>query len=70
VSSPFHNHPNNVWASTAFSDALWNNHLIGPSSSQGIFDANQTLVPGLHNFTYEVYFYPRERKTPQFRAGI
>ncbi|HWO39654.1 MAG TPA: hypothetical protein VNO32_63605, partial [Candidatus Acidoferrum sp.] len=25
--------------------------------SQGIFDANQTLIPSLHNFTYDVYFY-------------
>ena len=69
VSSPFHNHPNNVWASMFFPDALWNNHLIGPSSPQGIFDANQTLVPGLHNFTYEVYFYPLEGKNPAVQGG-
>jgi hypothetical protein len=40
-----------------FSDALWNNHLIGPSSSQGMSDGNQSIVPSLHNFTYDVYFF-------------
>jgi hypothetical protein len=47
----------NVGGWTPFSDALWNNHLIGPGSSQGLPDNNQTLVPALHNFTYDVYFY-------------
>ena len=43
--------------STPYSDGLWNNHLIGPLSSQGTFDTNGTLVPSLHNFTYDVYFF-------------
>lgn len=47
----------NVGGSGPFADALWNNHLIGPSSSQGLPDTDQTLVPSLHNFTYDVYFY-------------
>jgi hypothetical protein len=47
----------NVGGSAPFSDALWNNHLIGPSSSQGLFDNNGAIVPSLHNFTYDVYFY-------------
>jgi hypothetical protein len=42
---------------TPYSDALWNNPLIGTASSQGVPDANQTLVPALHDFTYDVYFY-------------
>jgi Putative Ig domain len=46
-----------IGGSAPFADGLWNNHLIGPSSSQGMADANQTLVPTLHNFTYDVYFY-------------
>jgi len=41
----------------AYSDVLWNNHLIGDFSSQGLPDTNHTLVPTLHNFTYDVYFY-------------
>jgi hypothetical protein len=28
-----------------------------PGSSQGMPDGNQTVVPTLHNFTYDVYFY-------------
>jgi hypothetical protein len=40
-----------------YSDALFNNHLIGPFSSQGLPDNNHTLVPMYHNFTYDVYFY-------------
>jgi hypothetical protein len=47
----------NVGGSVPFSDGLWNNHLIGNGSSQGMPDGNQTLVPTLHDFTYDVYFY-------------
>ena len=46
-----------VGGNVPFSDALWNNHLIGPGSSQGLPDGDQTMVPSLHNFTYDVYFY-------------
>src|SRR5579862_851582 len=37
--------------SAPFSDGLWNNHLIGPGSTQGMPDSNGTIVPSLHNFT-------------------
>lgn len=47
----------NIGGDWAYTDVLWNNHLIGPFSSQGMFDPNQTLVPTLHNFTYDIYFY-------------
>ena len=43
--------------SKAYGDGLWNNHLIGVDSSQGLPDTSHTLVPSLHNFTYDVYFY-------------
>ena len=46
----------NVGGSKVYSDALLNNHLIGPRSSQGMPDSNHTLVPTLHDFTYDVYF--------------
>jgi len=42
---------------TVYADALFNNHLIGDFSSQGIPDSNHTLVPTYHSFTYDVYFY-------------
>jgi hypothetical protein len=46
-----------IGGTTPYSDALWNNHLIGTNSTQGLPDNNQTLVPSLYNFTYDVDFY-------------
>ncbi|MGA9393557.1 MAG: hypothetical protein WBV69_24210 [Candidatus Sulfotelmatobacter sp.] len=46
-----------IGGSTPYMDALWNNHLIGDLSSQGMPDPNHTIVPNLHNFTYDVYFW-------------
>lgn len=43
--------------SALWGDILWNNHLIGDFSSQGLPDNNKTLAPTLHNFTYDVYFW-------------
>lgn len=43
--------------STPYSDGLWNNHLIGPLSSQGTFDSDGSLVPSVYNFTLDVDFY-------------
>jgi len=47
----------NLGGTAIYTDALFNNHLIGPFSSQGMADTSQTLVPTLHDFTYDVYFY-------------
>jgi hypothetical protein len=47
----------NLGGTAVYTDALFNNHLIGALSSQGLPDSNHTLVPGYHNFTYDVYFY-------------
>jgi major membrane immunogen (membrane-anchored lipoprotein) len=46
-----------IGGTTPYADVLWNNHLIGDGSSQGLPDTNHTLVPTLHNFTYDAYFY-------------
>lgn len=46
-----------IGGDTVYSDVLWNNHLIGDFSSQGMPDYNHTIVPNIHNFTYDVYFY-------------
>ena len=43
--------------SQAYGDTLWNNHLIGDLSSQGMPDSNHTLVPTFHTFTYDVNFW-------------
>jgi major membrane immunogen (membrane-anchored lipoprotein) len=47
----------NIGGTMDYSDVLWNNHLIGDLSSQGIPDTNHTLVQTYHNFTYDVWFY-------------
>jgi hypothetical protein len=46
-----------IGGQTVYSDGLWNNHLIGDFSSQGLPDQNHAIVPNVHNFTYDVYFY-------------
>jgi hypothetical protein len=46
-----------VGGKTVYSDGFWNNKLIGDFSSQGMPDSNHTIVPSLHSFTYDVYFY-------------
>jgi hypothetical protein len=46
-----------IGAGPAFTDALFNNHLIGALSSQNMPDTSETLIPSLHSFTYDVYFY-------------
>jgi hypothetical protein len=45
---------------TPYWDVLWDDPLIGTGSTQGLPDSNHTLVPTLHNFTYDVYFYSGE----------
>lgn len=47
----------NLGGAWAYTDVLWNNHLIGDFSSQGLPDSSHTIVPNLHDFTYEVYFF-------------
>ncbi|HKU28350.1 MAG TPA: Ig domain-containing protein [Candidatus Sulfotelmatobacter sp.] len=46
-----------IGGSTPYSDALWNNHVIGPFSSQGTFDGDGSIVPSVYNFTYDADFY-------------
>lgn len=47
----------NLGGNMDYTDVLWNNHLIGDLSSQGLTDSTHTLVPTLHTFIYDVYFY-------------
>ncbi len=47
----------NIGGTEAYTDVLWNNHLIGDFSSQGLPDTSHTLVPTLHSFTYDIYFW-------------
>jgi hypothetical protein len=54
-----------IGGQTVYSDVLWNNHLIGDFSSQGMPDFNHAIVPNLHNFTYDVYFYASDLASSQ-----
>ena len=46
-------------------DVLFNNHIVGSFSSQGLFDTNHTLVPKMHSFTYDVYFWIKDASVSQ-----
>jgi hypothetical protein len=47
----------NLGGNKAYADALFTDKLIGQGSTEGLPDNNHTLLPTLHNFTYDVYFY-------------
>lgn len=46
-----------IGGSVPYSDVLWTNALIGDETTQGIPDKNHTLLPSLHNFTYDTYVF-------------
>jgi hypothetical protein len=54
-----------VGGQTVYSDVLWNNHLIGDFSSQGLPDTDHSIIPNAHNFTYDVYFYATDISASQ-----
>jgi hypothetical protein len=54
-----------VGGQTTYADGLWNNHLIGDFSSRGLPDYSHTIVPNVHNFTYDVYFYVQDASVSQ-----
>ena len=54
-----------IGGQTAFSDILWNNHLIGDFSSQDAPDPDHSVVATLHNFIYDVYFYSADLSKSQ-----
>jgi hypothetical protein len=55
----------NLGGTTPYSDVLWTNPLLGDMSTQGLKDPSHTQLPGLHNFTYDVYFYGSSLPTSQ-----
>ncbi len=46
-----------IGGKTKYSDVLWNNHLIGQFSSQGMPDFDNSINSNLRNFVYDVYFF-------------
>jgi hypothetical protein len=47
----------NTSGTTPYGVVLWYNPVIGQFSTQGLPDAGHTLIPSLHNFTYDTDFY-------------
>jgi hypothetical protein len=47
----------NIGGTVPYSDVLWSNPVLGQYSTQSLPDTGHTLLPSLHNFTYDAYFY-------------
>jgi hypothetical protein len=47
----------NIGGTKPYSDVLWTLPVLGQNSTQDIPDTGHTLLPTLHNFTYDAYFY-------------
>jgi hypothetical protein len=47
----------NIGGTGPYWDAFFNNKLIGDGSSHGMLDQDHSLVPSVHNLSYDVYFY-------------
>jgi hypothetical protein len=48
----------NIGGTVPYSDVLWTNPILGQNTTQNIPDSSHTLLPTLHNFTYDAYVYP------------
>jgi len=46
-----------IGGSTPYSDVLWNNHLIGDGTTQNMPDTAHSIVPNVHDFIYDTYFF-------------
>jgi len=53
----------NIGGSTPYSDVLWNVHLVGDGAPN--LDKNRTIVPNIHNFIYDIYFYSTDLSAAQ-----
>ena len=54
-----------IGGTTPYADVLWTNPLIGDFSSQGMPDHDHKVIPNLHNFTYDLYFYSSDLSPSQ-----
>ena len=45
----------NIGGATYYSDVLWNVHLVGDGAPN--LDKSHQIVPNIHNFIYDAYFY-------------
>lgn len=51
--------------SVPYSDVLFSNPLLGQGSTQGLPDSSHTLLPTIHNFTYDAYFFSSDISVSQ-----
>jgi len=54
-----------IGGTTPYADVLWTNPLIGDFSSQGMPDKDHKIIPNIHNFTYDLYFYSSNLQSSQ-----
>jgi hypothetical protein len=54
-----------IGGTTPYADVLWTNPLIGDFSTQGMPDKDHKIIPNLHNFTYDLYFYGSDLQLSQ-----
>jgi Bacterial Ig domain len=47
----------NLGGSVPYSDVLWSLPVLGQNTTQNVPDTGHTLLPSLHNFTYDGYVY-------------
>jgi hypothetical protein len=55
----------NIGGTTPYSDVLWSNPVLGQNTTQGLPDLAHTLLPTLHNFTYDAYVYVTDASVTQ-----
>ena len=54
-----------IGGTTPYADVLWTNPVIGDFSSQGLPDTSHSIIPNIHNFTYDIYFYSSDLSPSQ-----
>jgi hypothetical protein len=54
-----------IGGTTPYADVLWTNPLIGDFSTQGVPDHDHKIIPNLHYFTYDLYFYSSQLELSQ-----
>lgn len=55
----------NIGGTKPYSDVLWSLPVLGQNTTQDIPDTGHTLLPTLHNFTYDAYFYATDTSVTQ-----
>jgi hypothetical protein len=55
----------NTSGTTPYGVVLWYNPVIGQFSTEGLPDTDHTLIPSLHNFTYDTDFYVTDAAVTQ-----